>query len=59
MKRLLRGLWVIIAAVLIAVAIYLLFPLLYPFAIAWIIAYAMNPLVKLLQHRARFPAGWL
>lgn len=58
MKRLLRGLWVIIAAVLIAVAIYLLFPLLYPFAIAWIIAYAMNPLVKLLQHRARFPR-WL
>ncbi|WP_339309052.1 sporulation integral membrane protein YtvI [Paenibacillus sp. FSL k6-2145] len=57
-KRLLRGLWVIIAAVLIAVAIYLLFPLLYPFAIAWIIAYAMNPLVKLLQHRARFPR-WL
>ena len=51
MKRLLRGLWVIIAAVLIAVAIYLLFPLLYPFAIAWIIAYAMNPLVKLPQHR--------
>lgn len=57
-KRLLRGLWVIIATLLAAVSIYLLFPLLYPFLIAWLIAYAMNPLVSVLQRKVRFPR-WL
>ncbi|MDO7906107.1 sporulation integral membrane protein YtvI [Paenibacillus sp. JX-17] len=57
-KRILRALWVVVATVAIILAMYWLFPLIYPFLIAWLIAYAMNPLVRLLQRRARMPR-WL
>lgn len=57
-KRLLRGLWVLVAFILVLLGIYWLFPLLYPFLIAWLIAYAMKPFVRVLQERLKFPR-WL
>ncbi|ODP29040.1 sporulation integral membrane protein YtvI [Paenibacillus sp. PK4536] len=57
-NRILRGIWVLVAIVITAIAVRYLFPLLYPLLLAWLFAYAMNPLVRLLQNRARFPR-WL
>ncbi|MEF2968387.1 sporulation integral membrane protein YtvI [Paenibacillus sp. M1] len=57
-KRLLRGGWVCIVLVLLAFGLYWLLPLIYPFLIAWLIAYAMNPLVRWLQSAAKLPR-WL
>lgn len=57
-KRLLRGGWVCASLILLALAFYWLLPLLYPFLIAWLIAYWMNPLVRLLQSAVRLPR-WL
>ncbi|WP_068619911.1 sporulation integral membrane protein YtvI [Paenibacillus tuaregi] len=57
-KRLLRGFWVITALALVGLAFYWLIPLLYPFLIAWLIAYAMNPLVGFLQKKVKLPR-WL
>ncbi|USB32379.1 sporulation integral membrane protein YtvI [Paenibacillus sp. YPG26] len=58
LKRLLRGIWVIAALVLIGLAFYWLIPLVYPFLIAWLIAYAMNPFIRFLQKRVKMPK-WL
>ncbi|MBP2002533.1 sporulation integral membrane protein YtvI [Paenibacillus shirakamiensis] len=57
-KRMLRGLWVLCIIVFIFLAVYWLFPLIYPFLIAWVIAYAMNPFVGMLQRKAHLPK-WL
>ncbi|MEW4368928.1 sporulation integral membrane protein YtvI [Paenibacillus kandeliae] len=57
-NRILRGLWVLVAIVLTCIAVRYLFPLLYPLLLAWLFAYAMNPLVRLFQKRLRFPR-WL
>lgn len=57
-KQILRGLWV---ALLISAAVgfvYYALPLVSPFLFAWLIAYMLNPLVNLLQKRARLPR-WL
>lgn len=57
-KRLLRGSWVCIVLIALTALFYWLLPLIYPFLIAWLIAYAMNPLVRWLQSAAKLPR-WL
>lgn len=57
-KRLLRGSWVCLVLILMAVSLYFLMPLIYPFLIAWLVAYAINPLVRWLQSAVRLPR-WL
>lgn len=57
LKRLLRGLWVVLAASILLLAIYLLLPLLYPLLLAWLLAYVMHPLVLILKD-LKLP-GWL
>ncbi len=56
--RIVRGVWVLVVIVLTFIGVRYLFPLLYPLLLAWLFAYAMNPLVRLLQKRLRFPR-WL
>ncbi|MCV4232930.1 sporulation integral membrane protein YtvI [Virgibacillus sp. LDC1] len=58
LKRFGRGVWVLSSIFVIAYLIYVLLPLLYPFLLAWIIAYAMNPCVHLLQRSLKLPR-WL
>jgi len=57
LKRLLRGLWVVLATFILLLAIYLLLPLLYPLLLAWLLAYIMHPLVLILKG-LKLPA-WL
>ncbi|MDH6426278.1 sporulation integral membrane protein YtvI [Paenibacillus sp. FSL R7-0048] len=57
LKRLLRGLWVVLATSILLLAIYLLLPLLYPLLLAWLLAYIMHPLVLILKG-LKLPA-WL
>ncbi|WP_238654806.1 sporulation integral membrane protein YtvI [Paenibacillus piscarius] len=57
LKRMLRGLWVVLAAAAILLAVYVLLPLLYPLLLAWLLAYVMHPLVQMLKG-LRLP-GWL
>ncbi|MGF7046562.1 sporulation integral membrane protein YtvI [Paenibacillus sp. DS2015] len=57
-KRILRGIWVCVAAVSLGFAIYWLLPLLYPFVIAWFIAYLIHPLVSFIHRRIKLPR-WL
>lgn len=56
--RILRAGFVLFIAALSLLLIYYLFPAIYPFAIGWLIAYILNPLVNFLQRKARFPR-WL
>jgi sporulation integral membrane protein YtvI len=53
-----RGIWVAVIIVLLGLALYIVTPLVYPFIFGWIIAYLLNPLVNLLQRKAKFPR-WL
>lgn len=46
--RLLRGLWTVLAALLMAAAVYYGLPLVYPLLLAWLLAYAARPLTLLL-----------
>ncbi|OBZ12053.1 sporulation integral membrane protein YtvI [Bacillus sp. FJAT-27264] len=57
LKRVLRGLWVVLAAAILVLAAYVLLPLLYPLLLAWLLAFIMHPLVLLLKD-LRLP-GWL
>lgn len=57
LKRVLRGLWVVLAAAAGLLAVYILLPLVYPLLLAWMLAYLMHPLVLLLKG-CRLP-GWL
>lgn len=57
-KQLLRGIWVAIVITAVIAAVYYITPLVAPFLFAWFIAYILNPLVNLLQRRARIPR-WL
>ena len=57
-KRILRSSWICVILAGAFAAVYWLLPLTYPFLIAWLIAYAMNPLVLWLQHYTRAPK-WL
>lgn len=56
--QILRAIWVLMIAGLIALAVYFIVPLILPFIIAWFIAYIVNPLVNFMQKRLRFPR-WL
>ncbi|MFM9277736.1 sporulation integral membrane protein YtvI [Paenibacillus jiagnxiensis] len=58
LKRILRAIWVVIAIILFVLAVYGLYPLVYPFLLAWLVAYAMNPLVLFLHKKAKLP-HWL
>lgn len=49
LKRLLRGLWVVLATISLLLALYVLLPLLYPLLLAWLLAYIMHPLVLILK----------
>lgn len=53
-----RGLLVLASLILLYLALKYLTPLLYPFLIGWLLAYAMNPLVNVLQRQVKFPR-WL
>ncbi|BFH15452.1 sporulation integral membrane protein YtvI [Paenibacillus melissococcoides] len=53
--RIFRGLWVTIVTVGTILLFYYGFPIIYPFLIAWLLAYMMNPLVRFLEQRWRFP----
>ncbi|UNL96182.1 sporulation integral membrane protein YtvI [Paenibacillus polymyxa] len=55
LNRIFRALWVVIVIVALLLGIYMLFPLVYPFLFAWLVAYAMNPLVVFLRNKARMP----
>ncbi|WP_438495969.1 sporulation integral membrane protein YtvI [Paenibacillus sp. IHBB 3054] len=57
LKRVLRGLWVVLAAAGLMFAIYVLLPLLYPLLLAWLLAYIIHPLVVILKG-FKLP-GWL
>lgn len=57
LKRLLRGLWVVLVASVLLLSIYFLLPLLYPLLLAWLLAYIMHPLVAILKG-FKLP-GWL
>lgn len=53
----LRGLWVVLAAAVILLAVYVLLPLLYPLLLAWLLAYLIHPLVLILRGLSSL-AGW-
>ncbi|SEB89034.1 sporulation integral membrane protein YtvI [Paenibacillus sp. GP183] len=53
-----RGIWVAVILFLIGLFLYKVTPLVYPFLFGWAIAYLLNPLVNVLQRRAKFPR-WL
>ncbi|KGE16289.1 sporulation integral membrane protein YtvI [Paenibacillus wynnii] len=57
LKRLLRGLWVVVATITLLLALYILMPLLYPLLLAWLLAYIMHPLIQILR-QFKLP-GWL
>jgi len=57
LKKVLRGLWVVLAGCTLLLALYILLPLLYPLLLAWLLAYFMQPLVLALKG-LRLP-GWL
>lgn len=57
-NQILRGIWVILLALAAVVAVYYSIPLLYPFLIGWIIAYLLQPAVRLFERRLRTPR-WL
>lgn len=57
LKRVLRGLWVVLAVILLLVSLYVLLPLLYPLCLAWLLAYSIRPVVERLV-RLRMPS-WL
>ncbi|MDQ0191796.1 sporulation integral membrane protein YtvI [Paenibacillus wynnii] len=57
LKRLLRGLWVVVATLSLLLALYVLMPLLYPLLLAWLLAYVMHPLILILR-QLKLP-GWL
>lgn len=57
LKRLLRGLWVVLAALTFLLLLYFFLPLLYPLLLAWLLAYVMHPLIQILK-QLKLP-GWL
>ncbi|QSF46663.1 sporulation integral membrane protein YtvI [Paenibacillus tianjinensis] len=56
-KRVLRGLWVVLAGAVLLLALYVLLPLIYPLLLAWMLAYLIHPLVLILKG-FKLP-GWL
>ncbi|OGX68362.1 MAG: hypothetical protein A2189_04755, partial [Paenibacillus sp. RIFOXYA1_FULL_44_5] len=58
LHQLFRGLLVLFILSVIVFVFYYVTPLIFPFLIGWIIAYMLNPLVNLLQKKAKLPR-WL
>ncbi|AIQ51856.1 sporulation integral membrane protein YtvI [Paenibacillus sp. FSL R7-0331] len=56
-KKMLRGLWVLLAGAGLLLAVYVLLPLIYPLLVAWLLAYLIHPLVQILKG-FKLP-GWL
>lgn len=56
--QIMRALWVTLIVSVIGIILYFTIPLVYPFIIGWFIAYILNPIVQVLQKRAKFPR-WL
>lgn len=56
--QLLRGIWASLWIIAALTALYFITPLVLPFLFGWLIAYILNPLVHILQKRARMPR-WL
>jgi sporulation integral membrane protein YtvI len=50
-----RGIWVAVILFIIGLILYKVTPLVYPFLLGWVIAYLLNPLVNVLQRRAKLP----
>lgn len=55
--RIFRALWVAFIIAAIIALFYYGFPIIYPFLIAWLLAYIMNPFVRFLEKKGRFPRG--
>ncbi|WP_054950655.1 sporulation integral membrane protein YtvI [Numidum massiliense] len=53
--RIFRAVWVAIVTVTVCALLYYSFPIIYPFLLAWVLAYAMNPLVRFFERKCRFP----
>lgn len=53
--QLLRGIWVALWIVVALAAVYFITPLVMPFLFGWLVAYILNPLVLLLQKKAKMP----
>src|SRR4051794_37860995 len=53
-----RGIWVTVILLMMGLFLYSVTPLVYPFLFGWLIAYLLNPLVNVLQRKAKFPR-WL
>ncbi|MGG4394435.1 sporulation integral membrane protein YtvI [Paenibacillus thiaminolyticus] len=53
--RIFRGIWVTIVTLGAILLFYYGFRIIYPFLIAWLLAYMMNPLVRFLEQKWRFP----
>lgn len=58
LMRFLRASWVLLWALAVLLVIYFMLPAVYPFLIGWFIAWLLNPLVNVLQKKAKFPR-WL
>lgn len=54
-KQIFRGLFVILILVVIVFALYYVIPLVYPFIFGWVVALILNPLVNLLNIKAKLP----
>ncbi|HEY0829439.1 MAG TPA: sporulation integral membrane protein YtvI [Bacilli bacterium] len=58
LQQLLRAFWVLIIITLIWFALLYITPLIYPFIIGLVVAYMLNPFVRNLELKAKFPR-WL
>ncbi|MFD2613479.1 sporulation integral membrane protein YtvI [Paenibacillus gansuensis] len=58
LRQVLRGVLVLLCAAAVFLTVYYVTPLVYPFIFGWLLAYALNPVINLLQNKARFPR-WL
>ncbi|MCE5171324.1 sporulation integral membrane protein YtvI [Paenibacillus profundus] len=56
--RIFRAAWVAIVLAAAIALFYYGFPIIYPFLVAWLLAYMMNPVVRFLERRWKFPR-WL
>lgn len=56
--QILKAIWVIMIITFIGLALYFVVPLILPFLMGWLIAYILNPIVNVLEKRAKFPR-WL
>jgi len=58
LMRFLRASWVVLWTLAVILAVYFMLPAVYPFLIGWFVAWLLNPIVNVLQKKAKFPR-WL